>query len=341
MKKHFTAAIALALAMSLSVNASAGGYTAHDIPAEEGTEAAAAAVISETETAGAAEVSPEEEPAPIPENGTPDITETPETPEADEPDGTDEESQEQTDNGIPIYLDGSRMEFGIPAVMHESTTYVPIRAFCMAMGAQSVTWDAETLTAIVDAGSFTIEATCDSRYIVANERCLFVPHGNILIGGTFYVPVRPLAAAFDAAVTWDAETGSVHVSSGSGRIVSGDEFYDSTDLKWLAHIINAEARGECLDGKIAVGNVVLNRVESDLFPDTVYGVVFDGIQFTPVLNGSIYLTPSAESWIAAKLALEGADIVGESLFFAQASLNCWASNCRPFYSTIGGHSFYL
>jgi N-acetylmuramoyl-L-alanine amidase len=100
-----------------------------------------------------------------------------------------------------------------------------------------------------------------------------------------------------------------------------------------------------LTGKIAVGNVILNRVKSAEFPDCIYDVIFDdnwGIQFEPVENGSIYNTPTEESILAAKLCLDGASVVDASLYFlnpAKAS-NFWAIQNCIYISTIGNHQFY-
>jgi N-acetylmuramoyl-L-alanine amidase len=55
-------------------------------------------------------------------------------------------------------------------------------------------------------------------------------------------------------------------NKGGGAIESGDTWYDEEDLYWLSRIISAEARGESLEGQIAVGNVVLNRMKSDRWP---------------------------------------------------------------------------
>lgn len=88
--------------------------------------------------------------------------------------------------------------------------------------------------------------------------------------------------------------------------------YNADDLYWLARIISAESRGESLDGKIAVGNVVLNRVASSDFPDTIYGVIFDdrwGGQFEPVRNGTIYQTPTEDSVLGGP-ALSGGQQCG-------------------------------
>lgn len=122
--------------------------------------------------------------------------------------------------------------------------------------------------------------------------------------------------------------------------------YPAEDLYWLSRIISAESRGEPLLGQIAVGNVILNRVESSQYPDTVEGVVFDtkyGVQFQPVSNGTIYDAPASSSLVAAKLCLEGTDVVGESLYFFSPALSAgrWIVSNATYYTTIGGHQFYV
>ena len=109
--------------------------------------------------------------------------------------------------------------------------------------------------------------------------------------------------------------------------------------------ISAESRGEALLGQIAVGNVVLNRAASADFPNTIYSVIFDsrwGGQFEPVRNGTIYDAPAPSSIVAAKLCLEGANAVGDSLYFLAPALtsNHWAMNQRTYVTTIGCHWFY-
>ena len=62
---------------------------------------------------------------------------------------------------------------------------------------------------------------------------------------------------------------------------------------------------------------------------------------TPAATGAVYNTPSAESVIAAKLALDGASTAGESLYFNAAGVRCWASRNREVYATIGGQVFFI
>ncbi|MFG6149377.1 cell wall hydrolase [Halobacillus sp. B23F22_1] len=83
----------------------------------------------------------------------------------------------------------------------------------------------------------------------------------------------------------------------------------------LARLIEAEAEGESYEGKVAVATVVLNRVESDRFPDTIHNVIHDGYQFSPVLNGSINQPAGEESKRAVNEAFAYQGYDQESLFF--------------------------
>ena len=95
-----------------------------------------------------------------------------------------------------------------------------------------------------------------------------------------------------------------------------------------------------------MGNVVLNRVESPDFPDTIPGVIFDrvdGVQFEPVKNGTVYDTPTAQSVEAARRALDGETVIGDALYFYAPALSqgVWINANRTYAQTIGCHRFYL
>lgn len=128
-------------------------------------------------------------------------------------------------------------------------------------------------------------------------------------------------------------------------MVKADSAYDYEDLYWLSRIISAEARGESFTGQIGVGTVVLNRVRSKEFPNTVKSVVFDrkyGTQFTPVANGSIYNTPTQSAVVAAKMCLDGYTLSNSVLYFLNPSIatSSWIQNNRKYAFRVGNHEFY-
>ena len=253
---------------------------------------------------------------------------------------TDADTDNQPES-LPVYIDGQLADLGTTSFLFENTAYVSLRGFSMAMGADNVTWYDGTAT--VYAPDLNVTATVGNIYLVANDRYLFVPDGCLLRSDSMMVPVRVLAEAFDASVAWNSEEQAVYITKGSGAIEPGSSFYDETDLYWMSRIISAEARGECFTGQIAVGGVIMNRVASPTFPNTVYDVIFDrtyGVQFTPAYSGAIYNTPTEECIIAAKIALDGGNTAGDSLYFSSSHVGCWAARTRPFTMTIGNHSFY-
>lgn len=243
-----------------------------------------------------------------------------------------------------VYLDGSEV-LQEECFIVDSITYVPLRQFCNLLDDCSFTWNQATRTATVKTEHLILTAQNDALYITANGR-VFYTVGRILnLEGRLYVPIRPLARAFAEELEWNAEKRCVELTTtGSVRAVSWAN-YDQDDLYWLSRIISAESKGEPFAGQIAVGNVVLNRVKSSSYPNTIYGVIFDrkhGTQFSPVSFGTIYQKPTESAIVAAKICLEGYTVSETALFFVNPRLatNNWIQRTREFEFTIGNHDFY-
>lgn len=118
--------------------------------------------------------------------------------------------------------------------------------------------------------------------------------------------------------------------------------YTDEDLLWLARIIYAEAGGESLECQIAVGSTVLNRVQSKLFPNTIYDVIFAPNQFSPVKIGTIYNTPSATSYEAARRCLAGERSDTRIIYFqtTASAPGSWMHRTRKFIFSLDGVNFY-
>ena len=247
--------------------------------------------------------------------------------------------------GVGVNIDGSAFTGEID--IRDNTTFVGIRKFSTAMyWNANVSYNSYTKTLTVKTDKLTLVAVNGKNYIEANGRYLYTESPIYLKGGRMYAPVLLLARAFGAIIRWNNNSSSFNITRGSGGILSGDSFYRDDEVYWLSKIISAEARGEIMQGKIAVGNVILNRVKSSAFPNTIYSVIFDrknGVQFSPVANGSIYASATEESVIAAKICLEGYTLSDGILYFVNPRVapNSWASKNRPFFAQIGNHAFYL
>lgn len=246
---------------------------------------------------------------------------------------------------IPVSIGGELLENG-NALLIDEITYVPLRKLAETVRPDSkITYNDRTKTATVSYGDTKITVTTGLRYISVNGRYFYGKSPVKNVNGSLYVPIRPLAKALGFDVEWNAASRSVNLVRESWTVEDAESFYNAEELYWLSRIIEAEAGGEILEGKIAVGNVVLNRVADKRYPNTIYGVIFDfknGIQFTPAYTGTIYNTPSAESIAAAKMCLEGYEIIDGVLFFfnPRIATSNWISKNRPFAGSIGLHDFY-
>ena len=115
---------------------------------------------------------------------------------------------------------------------------------------------------------------------------------------------------------------------------------NSSNLNLLARLVYGEARGEPYTGQVAVAAVVLNRVKSSSFPNTISGVIYQSGAFSVVNDGQINLTPNQTAYNAAQDALNGWDPSYGSLYYFNPSTatNSWIWS-RPHVITIGKHRF--
>jgi N-acetylmuramoyl-L-alanine amidase len=115
------------------------------------------------------------------------------------------------------------------------------------------------------------------------------------------------------------------------------------ELSLLAHTVYGEARGESFEGQVAVAAVILNRVESDAFPDSIRAVVYQPNAFTAVDDGQIDLKPDREAYRAAKEALMGADPTHGALYYynPEIATSTWMEKKAKHLKAIriGNHLF--
>lgn len=114
----------------------------------------------------------------------------------------------------------------------------------------------------------------------------------------------------------------------------------SSNLNLLSRLIYAEARGEPYTGQVAIGGVVLNRVKSSSFPNTIAGVIYQSGAFSVVNDGQINLSPNQTAINAARDALNGWDPSYGSIYYynPKTATSAWIWS-RPVVVTIGNHRF--
>ena len=236
---------------------------------------------------------------------------------------------------IPVQVDGIHLPSS--AYVENGITYVPLRYLLDAFGGWNIRWDSTLRSAI---------ATRETISLTANPTTDIITIGSAtysarvtLENGRTYVPLRLVTEALNGHVIWDPYLDGAAVTSPGAS-------YDAQNLYWLSRIISAESRGEPIEGQIAVGNVIMNRVSSPEFPNTIPAVIFDqknAVQFEPVANGTLYQAPAQISVQAARHVLDGTIILEDALYFYAPALSqgLWINTNRTYHSTIGCHRFYL
>ena len=244
-------------------------------------------------------------------------------------------------SAVPVLRNGEAT--GLDARMINGEVYIAVRQLSEFLGYR-VTYRSKERTLNVRGVGLDMDVIDASNVIWANSRVLFSMNPAVLMSnGRMYAPLQSIAKAFGVAYSLD-DLGA-DLSGAPSPIKNGASFYPEDAVYWLARIISAESRGESLLGQIAVGSVVMNRVSSPAYPNTIWGVIFDkkwGVQFSPILDGSIYNTPVATSVVAAKICLEGFNVNRDALFFLypRASTSSWIPKTREYLFSVGKHDFY-
>lgn len=126
------------------------------------------------------------------------------------------------------------------------------------------------------------------------------------------------------------------ISATSDKGLSKQELYD------LARVVHGEARGEPFTGQVAVAAVVLNRVESGNFGNSIKEVIYEPGAFTAVADGQYYLEPDSSAFKAVEAAIQGWDPTGGAIYYwnPQTATSKWVWS-RPIINQIGKHVFAI
>lgn len=243
--------------------------------------------------------------------------------------GADEVTEIPTVNAI---LDGVPMD--VCAELYDGTSYFPLEETVKAFYPECEVSVFEGVFTVKGTG-FTLTAKYGNNYFEVNDRYIYVgaPLKERSLDGMVLIPARSLGTALGISVDWD---GRVLFTSGGTVLSADDKPYTTEELDLISRVIMHESGNQFLEGKMAVGNVIMNRVNNSSFPSTVYDVIYQKNQFPGATNA----TPNEESVIAAKLVLEGANVVPDAYWFNGVGKSCWASRNKTLLYTIGGHAFY-
>ena len=240
---------------------------------------------------------------------------------------------------MPIYVNGLLEG---RSYLYNGHTYTTPDNMAMIYGIEGEGWyDYDTGDAEYTADGLTLTYHNGDPYCVANGRYLYMPEGILEVSGVAYYPISVLCKVFGDIVSWNEERHSVDLDTTAQQLIeNGDSYYGRINRELLARIIQAEAGNQPFEGMVGVGNVVMNRVYSDRFPNNVYDVVYQSGQFDPVYNGSINNVPSDDAVLASYLCLEGMNTVGDALFFQNPSASSVIFTGLSYITTIGDHVFY-
>ena len=245
---------------------------------------------------------------------------------------------------VPVYLDGLLLA---RAWAWGDMTYVSVKPLCVHLGV-TMDWEGDSQRFLLTLNTLQVEGKSGQQYFTADGRYVYAPEDWLIHGGELYLPVYALCKLLNLEAAW--ENGALMLDGSKCKVlIGGADYYDinfpEEDVYWMSHIIGSEAGIEPMEGKIGVGNVVLNRVKDPEFPDTIFGVVYDyehTVQFEPVSRGTIHDDPKPDDIIAAYLVLEGASTAGDCMFFVNPDFGSyWFDNNLDFVMKLGRHNFYI
>lgn len=116
--------------------------------------------------------------------------------------------------------------------------------------------------------------------------------------------------------------------------------FSQNDMELMAQAVYGEARGEPYEGQVAVAAVILNRLQSPIFPNTISSIIYEPLAFTAVADGQIYLSPDQNARRAVQDAINGWDPTGEAIYYfnPDTATSSWIWS-RPQIKRIGKHIF--
>jgi len=221
-------------------------------------------------------------------------------------------------DNITILVNNSEIYSDVKPFVSNGTTYVPLRFISEALNTDSITWNKSVQSVTIKKGINTLNFFINKNYAFINNSRENINGIPIIKDSRTFVPLRIISETLNANVNWNDDTRTIRITTKSTATIPNTQTstvkpstkpsdstsssistntsnkYDADAVYWLSRIIEAEASGEPYSGKVAVGEVILNRVKSNEFPNTIWKVIFDdtyAIQFEPVANGTIYNTP--------------------------------------------------
>jgi len=248
---------------------------------------------------------------------------------------------------VSILVNGTQVELEDPVRMLEGRLFLPIAQIASLFGA-TVGWDGEKEAATIKtAAGDTIMLRDGVPTVYVNETRYILDQAPFLDNGKMHVPIRYVANLLQASALWNDEqriaeiTATESVDEVIAASFTEAEPYTEEDFMLLAKLTQVEAGYESYEGQLAVANVILNRVKSSKFPDTIRDVIYSGKQFPPAHNGLLDKAEPNESVLrAVQDALDGKNNVEDAVYFHNPKVD-GGSYWKKLKAvvTIGNHRF--
>jgi len=229
-----------------------------------------------------------------------------------------------------VYYNGKKLFMDTPSIIENDWSYLPLRFTAEALY-HDVNWDGVNQTIYLKEKPTYIAQDGDTLTKISEEFGINIDdlkEWNQLVEEELQAKQKIYLEP-------------VHFTSVAELSTQAVVAYQEEEIDWLAKIIYAEAQDEPYEGLVAVGAVVINRVQSPWYPNTIYDVIFQPYQFTPATTGKIYkVVPDELSYQAAYEALMGSDPVDGALYFYNPKIaKSTFFQKRGFVRQIGNHRF--
>lgn len=260
------------------------------------------------------------------------------------------EKKEATNNPLvadmKVNINDKRLGLKNDILVKDGSSYLPLEDIARALGATDISYEANQ--------SMIMVSTADTNFFMIEGMDVFQINGDIrkleLVpfkhDGLIYMPLKLVSESFGFDVSWDEGSGTIHLAK-SGYDLPEEYLYNKygryteDDYYWLCKMVTVEARNLKYEGNLAIANVILNRVKSSRFPNTVHDVIFEVdvyVQFPPAHKKGFLEREISDMARKASLdAIRGKNNVEDCLFF---NMRPFKSKKDDFYKRIDGEYFY-
>ena len=244
-------------------------------------------------------------------------------------------------NEITLYANDQMIKNDVTVIYRDYKLYGSVSELAKHFGSELI-WLEYAQMAVVKIGDDYVSfGVGKAEYWVNNKDKKTLAEPSFIENDKLYVPIDDFMSLYEVETNFEPERLTYEIYSDLFSIEESELTslaYTDEDLLWLARIVDVETGDATIFKRMAVANVVLNRVKSTRFPNTIKEVIFQSGQFPPSRKESfLTLTPKMTSIIAAKRALEGENNVSTALFFNYIPFK---SKANDFYKLIEGDYFY-